>query len=218
MIPPNRRFCCALLTLAPLLLCFTPLASHGAVIFTDFGPGDSYATTQGWVIGGPAGVGPVTPAMPFDVSGGSCTFGMLELAAGRVFGTNRVDVSLMDDAAGVPGTTLESFTFTDALGPFGQLNPLLAASSVLRPTLLDGHRYWLEVVPGATDTFAGWNLNGAGMVGGAASQGGGPWTWVDVPRAAFRISGAPIPEPPAGLLVAAGLGLLGAFAGARRLR
>jgi hypothetical protein len=213
---PSRPVAAAALL---LLLSFAP-ASHAAVLFSNLGPGDSYDHVfWNWRVGGHDAV--FVPAMSFQVSGGSFRLAQVELALnyalGPDAGPNMAQVFLADDAGGIPGATLESFTFT-GMRPFGGTSQLVSGDSVLKPTLLDGHRYWIEALAPFRDSQVGWGGNVTGMLGGLYAVNGGPWNPVSsTPSGAFRVSGTPtIPEPSAGLLLLAGLGMLGAFVAGRR--
>jgi hypothetical protein len=57
--------------LAGLALALTSPPAHADTIFTDFGPGDSYSTSNAWVEAGPSNGNVPTSrvAMPFTVGG-----------------------------------------------------------------------------------------------------------------------------------------------------
>ena len=200
-----------------VLLAAAPLAAHAVVIFSDFGPGDSFDHNIGWTIGLSGFNFP--SAMPFSVSGGSYNLGSIALAVSWVQGPNQLQVKLADDAGGAPGSILEDFAFVDAMGKFGTAVPLLEANSLAHPLLQDGHTYWLEAGVPTSDTWAAWNWNTVGVVGGSQMSDASPWKWDgSSSTGAFRISTDPVPEPSAGLLLLAGLGALGALAASRRNR
>lgn len=122
-------------------------------------------------------------------------------------GTNQVELWLMSDAGGAPGSIIESFSFTGAMGVLGQMNPPLTAVSVLRPELQAGTQYWLIASAPAADTDAAWNLNNQGATGPLAFRwSGGAWGITSDTQGAFRIQD--IPEPGSFLLLLTGLGLL----------
>jgi hypothetical protein len=215
---PRRSRLVAAATL--LLLLISAPASRAVVLFSNLGLGDSYDHIYwNWRVGGHDPV--FVPAMSFQVTGGSFRLAQVELALnyalGPDAGPNVAQAILADDAGGAPGATLESFTFS-GMGRFRAANPLMVGDSVLGPTLLDGHRYWIEALAPFRESQVGWGANVTGMLGGSYALDGGPWNPVsNVPSGAFRVSGTPIPEPSPGLLLLAGLGMLGACVAGRRL-
>jgi hypothetical protein len=181
---------------------------YAGPIFSTLGPGDSYALGSGYTIGIPDW----NQGNQFSFSGSTPYFlDTIELAVGLVTGTNQLDVFLMSDASGEPGAIIETFSFTDAMGSFGQSNPLLVGNSVLRPILNPGTPYWLFASAPNSDTWAAWNISSPGVLGLRASrQGTGSWSiTTDTEMAAFRVSGTPIPAPGVFVLGAMGVGMVG---------
>ncbi len=195
----------------PVLLVLFLLAGAAplgaGIVYSNFGPGDSYNSGAGWTIGHPdlrMDQGHAfTPVSSF-------TLGQIDFALGLASGTNQAELWLMSDAGGEPGSVIESFSFTGTMGAFGDLNPPLSATSVLQPELLAGVQYWIIASAPVEDTWAAWNLNDQGATGLHASrQFGGAWALTsDDALGAFRIQDAAIPEPGTFLLLLGGLGLL----------
>jgi hypothetical protein len=190
---------------AAVLPLGTPSAAHADVIYDNFGPGDQYQLFTGLAIGLVAGGRFQEQADAFVVTGGDYLLDTVVVAASRIAGPNVFDVLLTTDDNNQPGSVLEAFHFTD-LGPFGQPNPPLVGTSELHPLLRDGEQYWLvfSTTPTA-QMVANWSVLGPSTI--AFRTDGGRWFTIrDTPGAA-RVTGSPVPEP--GALVLVGIGAAG---------
>jgi hypothetical protein len=180
-------------------------------IFSTLPAGDTYSTGGGWKLGFWPDLIGIEEAEPFSLGGTTPYYlDTIELAVGLLSGTNELNVLLMSDAAGEPGAPIESFNFVGAMGVDGLANPLLVANSVLRPILSPGTDYWI-VASVPSDTQAHWKFPSPLVMGTHAYRVGvGPWTVIPITdRAAFRVSGSPIPAPGAIVLAGIGAGLIG---------
>lgn len=100
-----------------------------------------------------------------------------------------VDVWLMADAGGSPGTILESFSVTFAAPSFS----IVSFSSVARPFLSRTVQYWLVASVRTTNpngTVVHWNL-GTSDIGLTSNTVNGSWVSFSGTRPAFRILGSP---------------------------
>ncbi len=137
----------------------------------------------------------------------------IELAAFYVTGTNALLVKVLEDNAGLPGSELESFSFTNLNGS----GSILLDTSLLNPELSASTKYWLAAFPGP-DTRAAWNDNSIGDTtpGACSTDGGVNWNsrGDNQSAGAFRITGTkcsenPVPEPSGLLALMSGLPMAG---------
>jgi hypothetical protein len=180
------------------------------VIFNNFGSGDSYDVNHGATTGLAGGIGGlhIDTAVVFAPVGRDFTLDRIELAIDLGSGPNLLDVALTTSVGGLPGASIETFHFANAMGPFGFLNPPLIADSILHSVLSEGTQYWLVASAPDLRTSAAWNWNSTGDLGSDAQrQDGGPWFLVTQPHGAFRVNATVIPEP--STLTLLSLGVLG---------
>ena len=207
-----------LLGLLAILACPGRLHAGLNTLFSTFGPGDSYNTGPfgGWIVGGNPGDNFDT-AVGFTIDQGiPQRLDTVEVAAYLSSGTNSLDVWLMDDSAGEPGTVLEAFNFTNLVSNPG--SSILLGTSSLNPILNPATPYWLVLsAPHEDDTYAAWSLSGPALPGTVLQRtGASSWTsYSDSTLPALRLTGDPVVVPIPGALL---LGTLGLGMAAARLK
>ena len=189
-------------------LIFTLLAAgtaHGQVLFTNFGANQTYGTNRWEVSSGVCSLNAIgvrfTPSQ-------SALFADAKMALAHSpfdgpnqtpAGPNQVTVDLRTDAAGVPGTILETFSATGLPEADGS-SAVITVTSVTHPALAAGTFYWLvlSTVDPATCDF--WFYNSTGDLADASNialaysgSPNGPWQVPASgdPRPAFQIDGTP---------------------------
>ena len=209
--------------LSAVLWSATTVHADPFILFNTFGPGDSFERAGGHtVLADPTGItrfaGGIDTANAFQVSSES-RLESVQLALSRVpestfapEGTQFVsvghsaDVLLLSDAAGAPGSILESFHL-DSVADTPAVYTLISQN---RPVLFGSTRYWLGVSTGPEPTLLSWHSSGQSLTGLVGQRiGEGPWRVINLfgPNGvdAFRILGvadaSATPEPSTLLLV-----------------
>lgn len=189
-------------------------ASHGqaAVVFSNFGPGDSFNAVAGNLVLGEneITIGNIDQAMPFMVGGVDVSFTSAELALRHTGGPNSLRVMVMSDAGGLPGATLMSIPVAGVPGVPG----IVEAVGLAALTLNANTQYWIAA-DATSNTELVWHRNSIGQFGRAGRAGWpvGPWNFNGNQESlAFRVNGRFVPAP----ATLAMLGLGGLVAGRRR--
>lgn len=184
------------------------LSSAASVIYSNFGVGSSYNTSQGNPVGNAFDGNDYAEADTF-VLAGDATFSSLRIALSCfAFCTDPFFVTLSRDAGNQPGAALETFAVpAGVLGTLGANNPPLLLNSVLNPSLTPGTRYWITVRAGLNDSID-WNLNSVADSAAEAISVDAGSSWFSPSGStpgAFEVSGI-VPEPGSiGLVLSAGL-------------
>ena len=162
-------------------------ADAATIVFDNFGPGDAYNISTGWTIENNAEIAAsFIPTASGNVSD-------IWLAAGRIAGSNTLEVALMTDSGGQPGSVIETWTFNGVMGTFGNNNPLLHGIGAGTAHISAGVTYWLAASAPVAGGWDAWNLASpvdTGVIESSTSVGfGGPWSTVnDTNRPAFRVA------------------------------
>ena len=203
------KFLFTIIIAAVLALATEGAARADAVVFSNFGPGLTFNTSQSWNVSGTNVFGGRVVAQSFTPSA-NFTFTNAQLAMGIIGGPNILQVMLMTSSGGFPGTSVETITLTNSIASIGT-GGIAVANSALNPLLNAGTQYWLVAFAPDDNTFMGWNLSLGDSSSFVLLNGShsvtGPWEF-SVPRGAFQINGAPVPEPATLLLLGPPLALL----------
>ncbi|MCK5506187.1 MAG: PEP-CTERM sorting domain-containing protein [Thermodesulfovibrionia bacterium] len=186
--------------------------SAGAdTVFSNFGSGDAYNETSAWIIRGDNYTNNnFDEAFAFTPLTYDYTLDTIELAVGIAGGVNELDVWLMSDTGGQPGSIIESFNFNNQMANAYDGGSILLANSTLNPVLSAGTQYWLAADAPQSDSNIRWFTNSTSDFGPIASRLNlDPWNTSTGIRSAFRISGTVVPEPVSTILFVTGGATLG---------
>jgi hypothetical protein len=227
----TKRHPCAILTVLLALSIACPLPA--GIIFSNFGPGDTFDVLPGVIHVGQITFFPGVYSawgLGFTPIEQDMSVTSIEVPVRLAAGANELDVFLMDSSGGLPGSVLEAQHLVGRL-PFGSdPEAITNIASVNRPVLSAGELYWIVMTGGDATTWANWRTSpqdftslrvvSAGSVPGldisalmpaSESLGGGL-------RPAVRINGDPVPEPDTLLLLLSGLAPAMAFRAYRHHR
>jgi hypothetical protein len=179
-----------------VLLFFAGIGSADAdVLYTTFGPNNSYDQNAGNVLAGGKRL-----ASSFTLAN-DAILDSIDVAALYIDGPNQLTVQLLQDFNGAPSLSkvVDSFNITN----LSSENEVYSATSSLHPLLTASAQYWVLLKPASSLTGVSWLSNDQNIMGGAWSPGLGwimPWS-----SGAFDIKGVSIPEPSTLFLLGTGL-------------
>lgn len=132
---------------------FSP--AFAGVVVSSFGPGDGFDVNGGLSISTIGSTNDYETALAVAFTPSTTfTLAQIDLALGWISGTNSFVVDLRNDNDDPTGSVIASWTF--AALPFGKpdIDTLTSTGGVV---LNAGTIYWIEVLPGGSDTYGAWN-------------------------------------------------------------
>ena len=193
--------------LAILILLILPASAQIVTIHNSFLPGKTYECCGGeWVAGSSAATamglyGAAMAASPFTPAG---NFNLAQIDIALYFSqgsvatySGAVTLSLNEDAGGVPGAVIETWTGIFVPTQFGGISSVIqTVHPVSAVPLLAGKQYWIIVSPAASNTLLFWNadnVEGKGTPGTMAYNYGFGWVVMNSPNQslAFDVEGTP---------------------------
>jgi hypothetical protein len=192
------------LTVLTLLVMPSDSRADG-IVFTNFGAAHSYNSGAGNTIGNAFDGNNYAEGSTFTPSL-SESFTSLTIALSCLSSCqDNFDVSVTENADGVPGAVLENFIVNGAsLSVFGTDNASVVLNAAQGPMLTAATQYWITVDSDLNNSIA-WNLNSTGNVATTAISLDGGLNWFSPSGqtpGAFEVDGVTgVPEPPSLLLM-----------------
>lgn len=189
-----------------MILALCVGSAQADVIYSNFGPGDTYRI-DGWAIGGSEAMfGYSALAMPFTVSGSDFTLDSVEIAGFSLVGDPGIHLFVLnnDNSEGynLPGSTHDYLSYKNL--PISA-SGIVEFDSVNHVYLDNGETYWVLAVAKGNDTFANWCCSNERGTFACTNTLPPSWNMVNSELGVFRVNGSPVPEPTA---IIAALGLL----------
>jgi hypothetical protein len=142
--------------LVAVLLTLMSWASAGSIIvFSNFGPGNTYKRSSAWGIGNSADPSSLNIYGAAFTPSQTVTLNSITLALNHQTGANQFVVSLNAESGNLPGAVVESFALNNVVRSVYS-GSILTETSALRPLLNAGARYWIVVSPAVPTSGGGW--------------------------------------------------------------
>jgi hypothetical protein len=199
----------------PAILLAASLAAHADTVYSTFGPGQTYNTSEAYVIGASGSSNQVIAA-PF-VPTETVTLTDAVLALEQISGSTPVNVYIESSSGGAPGSILDALPQVGSLTSTPSLVDFVCASSC---SVLDaGTMYFIVAQQSNPSTESGWQVSlgpNATIYSNEVGSATGPWTQdSDLATGAFEVNGTAVATPEPSSIALLGTGLL-ALAGAAR--
>jgi hypothetical protein len=143
--------------------------AHATTIFTDFGPGNAFDHSTGWIVSGLGSSSGIafSPAMPFS-SSVEANLTQIDIAmANDNVGSSTVKtatLTLFTNTGGALGPALGSWTVTNILNINGGGPTVLSVTGISGVHLNSGGNYYLQA-SASGDADEGWYTNSIGLSG-----------------------------------------------------
>jgi hypothetical protein len=210
LMPFNRTLIS--IALGVIASVFGAGSSFASVIFSDFSNQAGHYCCGGYAVAGPNSASPGGAQTQADAftSPINAAVSQIDVALGNLSGTNSAIVSLWTDVGSALGTELGAWTLSGQgkFAPGFKIN-VYSITGISNITLGAGSSYFLQIAPGAADTFDGWYFNRIGYADTHLING------ISFPGSiagAFQVLSpfTPVPEPRGWIVLLVGLGGLGA--------
>jgi hypothetical protein len=171
-----------------LAAALLPGAVRGAVIYTNFGEGDSFLAGSGLIVTHD-GAAWSSAAVSF-VPAAAYSLTSIEFAGSSLMpGAGAGSLAIFADDGGHPAATaLETFELRGELSPFGDAVALLEVRSSLHPLLERGVTYWIGM-NAPVGGLAVWNQTASLVSGLAVTDGAGNWSLSSAAQGAVELVG-----------------------------
>ena len=189
-----------------------PPSARAAVIYSDFGPGDTFTPSQGFGIRGSNVFGGSVSQGAMFTAGATGLLGEIDVAFFYASGSGQFNLSLYTaNSSGQLGTLIE--TIMGGVVPTSDTSgAVIVESSLLHPLITAGTSYFLIASAANSQTNVAWNYNSTGTTGTLYSSDSRGVTYSSstiLPT--FRLQTSAVPEPSSLVLsvIAGGLGIAG---------
>jgi len=168
-------------------------ARANSVVFSTFGPGDSFDMTASWAVhgavGSPSGL-PLLIAAQFTAqASGNLVSVDLGMRFSQSFGPGLFNLYLYNDSGGVPDASTAVFLGSD--GSFGTFTALVSLPVSGTVSVSAGSSYWLSLQPALENAWCFWDFSSPLLLGTIDySRDGATWFLVGTSQEmpAFRLT------------------------------
>lgn len=197
------------------------IKARADVLFTNFGPSQTYVGNSWWDVGAVPGAGSEVNAFPF-VPTQTATLTGADLALTAAAGSpTPLNVFIESSSGGAPGTILDTLTQAGNYSAYPTTTVVNFTCGGTCSTLDAGTTYWIVGQQTNSANQAGWlySFNDSGnWFYNYANSATGPWTAATTGNqfSAFDVTGSPSPVPEPASMALLASGLVGILAAAKR--